>query len=152
MKAIAYVGLSLLLLLFGSCSQQEKSSDKIYDFENLIDHQVSQLSQQARVLGKTSQVSGTKSDTTFLPSGAGWRSELEVFRELEIINKPIYRNEYSIQDPVKDTQSNLKVRQYLSANAPITNLRFYYHNDFSGLKKLKPPLQKRACFFSIVAT
>ena len=62
-----------------------------------------------RVLDKVADMGGLKSDTTFLPSGKGWESELEIFRELETINKPTYQKVYKVEDSMEDTKSNRKM-------------------------------------------
>ncbi|MEJ0055201.1 MAG: hypothetical protein WDN75_05815 [Bacteroidota bacterium] len=56
---------------------------------------------------------------------------------MEMLNKPNYRSEYKIVDPVKDIRSNLKIREYISLNAPLHSMKFYYHDDFSQLKKIE---------------
>jgi len=96
----------LLLVLCVSCSQEKKSIHKYFDFDGLIDDQVSQLSQRMRVLDKAADVSGNKSDSTFLPSDKGWQQELEIFRELEAINKPAFQQAYQVEDSLKDSKSN----------------------------------------------
>ena len=126
----------LLFLLAAACSQEQKTTVKFFDFDGLIDEQISQLSQRMRVLDKVANMSTTQSDTAFLPSVKGWGSELEIFRQLETFNKPTYRNVYKVIDSVKDTRSNLKIRQYLAADAPIPVLRFYYQDEFSRLRKI----------------
>jgi hypothetical protein len=126
-----------LVFLFAACSNEQKATPKFFDFEGLITEQVTRLGHNKHVLNKTAIVSGHESDSTFLLSGKGWEAELEVFRQMETLNKPIYRSNYKIMDPVKDLRSNLKIREYTSHSAPITSMKFYYHNEFSQLKKIE---------------
>lgn len=137
MKIDTFVRWALTVFLAAACSQEQKSTHKYFDFDRLIDDQISQLSQRMRVLDKEAAMSDVKSDSTFLPSGKGWESELEIFRELEIINKPAYQMAYKVEDPVEDTKSNLKIRQYSSAASPVSLVKFYYQNEFERLRKIE---------------
>jgi hypothetical protein len=148
MKTIKYGTLGLLILIVGACAQERTSTKKFFDFNGLIDEQISQLSQQARVLDKEAQMSTTLSDTAFLPSANAWEAELEMFRQLETLNKPTFQNAYQIEDPVKDTRSNLKIRQYKAQEAPITEVRFYYQDEFSRLKKIDAKITEKNLLFT----
>jgi len=120
-----------------ACNEGQKSTEKLFNFDGLIDDQISQLSQRARVVDKASELDGEKSDSTFLPSSKGWGDELWAFRQLELINKPAYRNVYKVEDPVKDSRSNLKVRRFQSSSSPISVVSFYYQGDFTRLRKIE---------------
>lgn len=148
MKTITYGGWMLLLLLASGCTREQVPTPKFFDFDGLVDEQINQLSQRMRVLDKVAQMSSTHSDTTFLPSVKGWESELEIFRQLETFNKPTFRQAYKIEDPVKDSKSNLKIRQYLAAEAPISVVRFYYQDEFSRLKKIEAEITEKNILFT----
>ncbi len=139
---------SFAALLVVACSQENKSNNKYFDFDGLIDDQISQLSQHMRVLGKIAEMSDGKSDTTFLPSRKGWASELEIFRELEILNRPTYQKVYKVEDSMEDSKSNLKIRQYSSSASPVTFVRFYYQNQFEKLKKIEADIVVKNLFYS----
>ncbi len=137
-----------MLFIGAACSPEQTSTKKFFDFDGLVDDQVSQLSQRMRVLDKVAQMSNVHSDTTFLPSVNGWESELEIFRQLETFNKPTFQNVYRIEDPVKDSRSNLKIRQYKADEAPITLVRFYYQDEFSRLKKIDAEITETNVLFT----
>ena len=136
------------LLFLAACSPEQKSNQKYFDFDRLIDDQISELSQRKRVLDKTADMEGVHSDTTFLPSGKGWASELEIFRELEKINKPTYRKSYALTDPVKDTKSNLLIRRYSAPSEPIPLVEFYYQSEFSHLKKIEASIKEKNLLYT----
>ena len=136
------------LLFLAACSPEQKSNQKYFDFDRLIDDQVSELSQRKRVLDKMADMEGSKSDTTFLPSSEGWDKELEIFRALEKINKPAYRKAYSITDQVKDTRSNLLIRRYTAPSEPVPLIEFYYQIEFSRLKKIEACLTEKNLLYS----
>ncbi len=148
MKTSTLLSWAITALLAVACSQEKKSADKYFNFDGLIDDQISQLSQHMRVLGKIAEMSDRKSDTTFLPSGKGWASELEIFRELEIINRPTYQKVYKVEDSMEDSKSNLKIRQYSSSTSPVTFVRFYYQNEFEKLKKIEADIVVKNLLYS----
>ena len=148
MKTTTLLAWAITALLASACSQEKISTDKYFDFDGLMDDQVNQLSQRRRVLGKTAEISGIKSDTTFLPSGKGWESELEIFRDLEIINKPSYQKVYKVEDALKDTKSNLKIRQYRSTSSPVTSVKFYYQDEFERLKIIEADIVEKNLLYS----
>ncbi len=138
----------VILLFIAACSQEHKSNQKYFDFDRLIDDQISEMNQRKRVLDKTADMEGIQSDTTFLPSGKGWESELEIFRELEKINKPAYRNTYLVTDPVKDTRSNLLIRRYAAPSEPVSIVEFYYQSEISHLKKIEASITEKNILYT----
>ncbi|HRI80115.1 MAG TPA: hypothetical protein PLR06_11320 [Cyclobacteriaceae bacterium] len=106
------------------------------------------MSQRKRVLDKVADMGGTQSDTTFLPSVKGWETELEIFRELEKINKAASQGEYKIDDQVKDTKSNLFIRRYTANSEPVPIVEFYYQNEFPRLKKIEASIDERNALYS----
>ncbi len=148
MKTIRCGHWALLFLIAAACSGKEISTKQIFDFDGLIDEQISQLSQRMRVLDKEAWMSSTASDTAFLPSVKGWEAELEIFRQLETFNKPAFQKAYRMEDPLKDTRSNLKIRQYLAADVPIPVVRFYYQDEFSRLRKIEAEITEKNLLFT----
>src|SRR5258708_31978688 len=148
MKKAAFGRWALLFLFAAACSQEQRPALKLFDFDGLIDDQISQLSQRMRVLDKEVDMGGIKSDSTFLPSAKGWESELEIFRHLEMINKPSYRDIYKIEDPVEDTKSNLKIRQYSTASAPVPLVKLFYQNELTQLKKIEAATTEKNLLYS----
>ena len=148
MKKTILLHWAFAALLVVACSQEHKSNKKYFDFDGLIDDQVSQLSQRVRVLDKMADMSGVKSDSTFLPSSKGWESELEIFRELEIINRPAYQKIYTVEDGLEDTKSNLKIRRYSSGASPVSSVKFYYQNEFDTLKRIEADIVEKNLLYT----
>jgi len=148
MKTFMKGGWAVLMLIIAACSPEQKNTSKFFDFDELIDEQISQLSQRKRVLEKVVQMSTTKSDTAFLPSVQGWGSELEIFRQLETFNKPTYQNAYQIKDSLNDPKSNLKIRQFEAADVPVPLIRFYYQGEFIRLRRIYAEIAERNLLYS----
>jgi|SRR6185295_8223112 len=142
------LGVYILLFLLIACRQNQKSNQKYFDFDRLIDDQISELSQRKRVLDKVVDIGGDKSDTTFLPSVGGWTTELEIFRELEKINKPASQPVYKIEDQVEDTKSNLLIRRYVADSEPVPVIEFYYQKEFAQLKKIEASIGEKNVLYT----
>lgn len=138
----------LLFFLTVACAHEQKSTQKYFDFDGLIDDQVNQLRQRGRVLEKVAAMAADQTDSTFLPSEKGWKSELEIFRDLELMNKPAYRDVYRIEDPIEDAKSNLKIRQYVASAVPLHLIKFYYQNEFSRLKKIEATITEKNLLYT----
>jgi hypothetical protein len=134
----------IAILYFGiACNPATVSHEKFFDFEKLVSDQVSLLTKSRGVLEKAVTMGLTASDTTYQPTLKAWESELEMFRDLEIINRPTYHDAYTIDDPLSDVTSNLKIRQYVSDKAPVHLMRFYYRNELGNLKKIEADFSEK---------
>lgn len=142
------LGVYVLLFFLTACRQNQPSNQKYFDFDKLIDDQISELSQRRRVLDKVADIDGNKSDTTFLPSLKGWETELEIFRELEKINKPASQLIYKLEDHIEDTRSNLLIRRYTAPSESVPIIEFYYQNEFSRLKKIEASIAEKNVLYS----
>ncbi len=122
-----------------SCNQTNLKYDKPYfDFDSLINTQVAELVKANASLSKTVSLDGRSDRSTMKIDSAILAHELDVFRQLDVINKPLYRDAFEISDGEKDSRSNLIVRKYKSKNpSPVPFVNFYYQNDFLHLKKIE---------------
>jgi len=122
-----------------SCNKTNLKYDKPYfDFDSLINTQVASLVKESASLSKTVLLDGKRDLSNMKPDSAIIAHELDVFRQLDLINKPLYRNAYEISDGEKDSRSNLMVRTYKSKNpSPVPFVNFYYQNDFLHIKKIE---------------
>jgi hypothetical protein len=130
------------------CRQEVISTEKILDFQVLIDQQVDQLSKQQRHLSKKAGMNQLESDSVFLPTRLIWARELEIFRELELINKPAYKNAYAMEDGVDDPSSNLLIRQYSAPDAPVPLIRIFYRDSLHHMKRLEATLMETNLLYS----
>lgn len=132
--------LVILGILLWSCKQSEVVYDKPYfDFDSLINRQQQELLTAKATLTKTVSLDSTKEEITFEVDSLVLAKELDVFRQLDIINKPGFKGKYKISDGEKDSRSNLTIRKYeaLEKTAPVQFVLFYYQNEFSRLHKIE---------------
>src|SRR3982750_2015701 len=97
------VGFLLCLLsLLLSCNEKPRVVS-MYNIDSLVTSQVKFLSDNKAKLEKTAFISGEKNDSVYIPSGQlAWKNELEIFSQLQAINKPINREYYIIDDNLFD--------------------------------------------------
>ncbi|MBL7873218.1 MAG: hypothetical protein JNM78_16485 [Cyclobacteriaceae bacterium] len=127
------------LILSAACNNQNKSYDKVYfDFDSLINVQVNVLAKAELTLTKSVSLDGKNDQSSHATDSTLVAQELDVFRQLDLINKPLYRNMYEVTDGEKDNQSNLSIRRYKAKTpAPVAFVTFYYHKDFKQIKKIE---------------
>jgi hypothetical protein len=118
------------------------------DFDALIEEQISGLSQRMVTLEKVATVGEVLSDSTLVPAVADWKAELDIFRQLGIINKTIYQGAYQQQGPLEDPQSNLHIQQYSSATSPLRVLKVYYQVDPPRVRKVEGFLEESTPLYS----
>lgn len=133
-----------------SCNKTNQVYDKPYvDFDSLINSQIKSLVRAKSSLTKSVVLDGKSDQSTITIDSAIVAHELDVFRQLDFINKPLYRNGYEVIDGEKDTRSNLTTRKYKSKNlSPIPIVVFYYHNDFFNIKKIESVYQEDNTLYS----
>lgn len=131
--------LFITIILLAACNKQNETYDKAYfDFDSLINAQVDALTKANSTLNKSVSLDGRVDQSSHATDSTLLAQELDVFRQLDLINKPLYRNTYEVIDGEKDTRSNLSVRKYKAKTpAPVAFINFYYHDDFKQIKKIE---------------
>lgn len=126
----------ILVLVFSCAENRATDSKKYFDFEKLVDDQISVLTDRGASVNKAAVVGEKKDESRFTPDSIGWTYELEIFRHLDVINKPVYVNAFDIED-IKDANSNLSVRSYKSTrDVQVAEVNFYYQDTFNKLRKI----------------
>jgi hypothetical protein len=129
---------SCVFLLTG-CNRSSQKYDKAYfDFDSLISVQVADLIKSEVTINKRSVINGKNDNSSFVPDSLKLAHELDVFRQLDLINKPLFRNAYEIKDGEKDNKSNLLIRSYTAKSpSPVAYVKFYYTSSPRELKKIE---------------
>lgn len=131
--------LIILALLVSGCIKKDLQRDSEYfNFDSLINSQVDALVKAKSTLTKSVLLNGKTDQSMIAMDSALLAQELDVFRQLDLINKPLYKNAYEILDGEKDSQSNLTIRRYKAKEiAPVPFVTFYYQNNFNKIKKIE---------------
>jgi hypothetical protein len=145
MKAFLFI--IIMCLLLGSCNESAKKADSYFD--SLVTSQVELLSLAKPSLVKQASIGGQEDQVKFTPDSTLWESELDIFRQLEIYERPAYRDAYEVTDGISDEKSNLTVRSFHSIkNIPVRDLKFYYHNQFQRLRKIEATCQEKNTLYT----
>lgn len=134
------LGISLLI----SCTQTPESTTLYYPIDSLIQSQVNYLAQSKAILNKKAEIDGKEETSLFLPrDSAAWAHELDIFSELEIINKPIHAGKYRIESGLRDTNSNLTIKSFTSTDQlPVVYLKIFYLDWPSKIRRIESLYQE----------
>lgn len=135
-QRLLIVALGLLLVC---CSQKKRNRTVYYPMDSLMTEQVNYLSASTATVRKIT-VLGEKSDTVLVApkDSKGWIKELDIFRELDAINKPIYLGKYTVEEDLSDSRSNLKIRSFTGAeDLPIAFLKIYYQGTPDRVRRIE---------------
>lgn len=115
-------------LALTGCGPKE-AGHRLYPIDSLISAQAKTLAKLNAVLHKQAFM-GSKTDSSiYSPKDSlAWNSELDIFRQLEVINKPVSQASYLIDDNLYDPGSNLTVKAFTSTRKelPVQYMRVYY--------------------------
>jgi hypothetical protein len=127
----------LLILLF-SCGKKSKVVP-MYNIDSLVLAQVKNLAAERATLHKSAVIGLQKDDSVFTPSDtSAWLNELDIFRQLDVINRPINRDNYIIDDGLFDPSSNLTVKAFSAVeNLPVRYLRIFYQESIHKPRKIE---------------
>ena len=127
------------MLIFSACNREKQEYNKAYfDFDSLINVQVKELINANITLSKVSVINGKKDSSLFVPDSLKLANELDVFRQLDLINKPLYRSSYEVKEGEKDTRSNLLIRSYTArSTSQVPYVKLYYRSSTQDLKRIE---------------
>lgn len=116
------------MLAVASC-QPPRDPVVFFPIGTLVDQQVLALTDRGAGLTKQAVLGSETEAKDYIPADtSAWRKELDIFAELETINRPANRNSYVITDGLRDTNSNLLIREFTDTTGlPVRYLRVYYH-------------------------
>ena len=113
--------------------------DKPYfDFDSLVNKQIQMFSTRKDSIRKVAELDAKTSVSSFVIDSTHLAHEWDVFRQLDWINKPLFKGNYEITEGA-DTKSNLMVRSYVAKKSSNQSIKFavpfvhfYYQDDFQG--------------------
>ncbi|MGE0770585.1 MAG: hypothetical protein AB7K37_02650 [Cyclobacteriaceae bacterium] len=138
------------ITLMVSCVNQPADSARAYfDFDSLVNGQINQLLAVNATISKEAQIDGKPDHAVYQPDSILWSHELEMFRDLNIINKPVNQHNYEVQDGLKDDNSNLLTRT-LSARkkSQVQRLTFFYEGTPDRLRKIEADVREETTLYS----
>jgi hypothetical protein len=137
--------LLLILVVIVSCESADRQPSKVYfDFDSLVNQQVAALSEKHISLIKYSSMDDLSDTVTFIADSVSLSNELDVFRKLDLINRPAYKDVYEVMDGIKDSKSNLLIKKLVAKNnSPVSTISFYYQTSFKNIKKVEAEFEEK---------
>lgn len=128
----------MVALALGSCNVKTQPA-AFYPIDSLVTLQIHYLTEIKAGLFKQALLSGKTDTLTYPPEDTlGWIKELDIFRKLQVINKPINKGSYLVADGLADPRSNLTFKAFNSLKKlPVVYLRVYYQGKIEKLRKIE---------------
>ncbi len=139
----------LLSAALAACNSRRREVI-LYPVDSLVTAQVNLLSGARARLHKQATL-GFDIDTVMtVPDSMAWADELNIFRQLDLINKPVNVGSYRITDGEADTESNLMVKAFESReDHPVRYLRVFYDGSLDKPRRIEAHyLEENALFRS----
>lgn len=126
------------LSLLGCAMGENKASRRLLGLDSLVSRQSALLDERGFALEKNAAVNDKRQTTTLTPDSLGWSNELSVFRQLEVIERPSFRDHYVITE-TEDTNSNLRVLSLMAdtSTVPVSYIRYYYLKTRSNVHRIE---------------
>jgi hypothetical protein len=132
-----------------SCSNERQNVAGLYNVDSLIKTQINYLIGHEASISKKAILNGAEKNTTISPKDtADWAKELAIFLELDVVNKPINKNAYKIEN-YADNKSNLRVKSFMTTeDLPVKFLRVYYYRSMRSIRKIEAKYQETNSLYS----
>ena len=133
-----FLYLSLIIILF-SCETKNSRTNNYYPVDSLIQSQIQFLTESKARLTKKAEINGAEETTTFLPKdSSAWAHELDIFAELNAINSPVNAGNYTVENGVRDSTSNLSIHLITAKAAlPIVYVKIFYLDALSKIRRVE---------------
>jgi hypothetical protein len=133
-KTTAWLGIAIGMLT--ACEKNKVQGNNFFD--SLIQSNHQYLLGEQMKLATYSQVGQSNDSLKFTPDSLAWANELEVFRQLDVFQKPAFNDAYVVTRGVKDDRSNLLTTEYRANRVvPVAYVKFYYMERPENLKKIE---------------
>jgi hypothetical protein len=138
-NAFGFSGTMIIVsaFIFLACQDNTRTS-KLFNIDSLVTQQVTFLSIGKPKLTKEAFLGSSHDQVEYVPDSVGWSKELDIFRQLETMNKPINKTKYLIDDGLYDPGSNLTVKAFTALEPlPVTSVRIFYDTDLQQPRKIE---------------
>jgi hypothetical protein len=146
-RIFTVISLSLVSLLAFSCGDKPAQT-LLFNIDSLVAKQENYLAQSNAKLQKHAIINGV-SDDTLLTNKEMWKKELEIFRQLQSINKPVNRINYIVDDGLFDPSSNLTVKAFSAkTDLPVQYVRVFYQDSIARPRKIEALYQNKNILYA----
>ena len=128
----------LYALIFSGCTTENQTTDALFNIDSVIHEQIDYFLERRVEIRKKAVLNGVEKITTVHPKDSSdWSEELAIFLELDVINRPINRTAYKVED-VADRESNLRIKLFTATDElPVKVLRIYYYKTMAQIRKIE---------------
>lgn len=143
-NAFHCIAFLFVLSLLISCNESQQQSALYYPIDSLIHAQVDCLVKSKALLTKKAEIDGAEETNSFIPKDTtAWAHELDIFLELNTINKPINEGNYKVENGIKDINSNLTIFSLTSTKElPVVYLKIFYLDVPSKIRRIEALFQE----------
>ncbi|HEY0744989.1 MAG TPA: hypothetical protein VGD40_26170 [Chryseosolibacter sp.] len=133
--------------IFFACGNNTQTT-KLYNIDSLVNEQVRLLSSGKPKLTKQAVMGSQQDAMEYVPDSAAWSQELDIFRQLDAMNKPVNRSKYLVDDNLYDPGSNLTVKAFTSLEPlPVRSMRIFYDTDMAEPRKIEAIFREENTLF-----
>jgi hypothetical protein len=138
------IAIVICSLFISGCAGENQTTAPLYDIDSVIHHQISHFVGQGVEIEKKAVLNGVEKVTVIEPKdSADWKEELAIFLELDIINRPINRGLYKVED-IADTESNLRIKSFTATEQlAVRSLKVYYFKSMDRIRKIEAEYNAR---------
>jgi hypothetical protein len=135
-KRFVQLSLSFACLLAVSCNEKPAQTF-LFNIDSLVSRQEEYLVTANARVHKHAVINGVADDTV-LQDKTIWKKELEIFRQLNAINKPVNKTNYLVDDGLFDPSSNLTVKAFSAkTDLPVQYVRVFYDESIARPRKIE---------------
>jgi hypothetical protein len=122
-----------------ACDGRVAKGKRLYNIDSLISEQSRLLAEAKAKLHKDAFVVSGNDSLEYVPKDSlAWNRELDIFRQLDAMNKPVNRANYLVDDNLYDPGSNLTVKAFTALQElPVRSLRIFYDTDITKPRKIE---------------
>jgi hypothetical protein len=152
MNAKGFFFISSFSFLIVSCKQENLKYEKPYfDIDSLVQSQIRWLARNKVSVLKRTSLDANRDSVTAVPDTSQWKHELDAFQQMDVINKPMYKLEYRVEEN-RDIHSNLMVRSYVKikskVKSPVTSLNIFYQDNFKKIRRIASSYEESNLMYS----
>lgn len=124
------------MIIVLSCESPREEAG-FYAIDSLVNAQVNLLTDAKARLKKEVGLGEKMDTTTIIPDSIAWVKELDIFRQLQIINKPLNQKSYRVEDGLHDPASNLSIKAFTTSDdLPVRFMRIYYQHSIDKPRRI----------------
>jgi len=135
-------------VLLSACVSKTENRQGFYNVDSLVSKQIQLLPALKATVTKTTQLNDQHEESKLQePDSIVWNNELQIFRELEAMNKPTSKEVYTVTDNFPDDKSNLKVmlverKPNLQTPPPVRYFKLYYQEHTHNVRRIEAQLDE----------